>query len=234
MDIERAGARAVPAVENVAVEGWTVSIGRGAVNRMNSVTTFGVVPWDMFEAVEAVERRYRARRRAVMFRLTEADEELDDLLYARGYERSAEVVVMARPATDQRLSPDVKVTRAATPTFVDDLSRLGGYSELRASEIGESLGALTLPYAVLRIGPDAIGVGVVDRNLVGLFDIAVAPEHRRDGLGRRITEALIGWGHAEGAGRAYLQVHSQNQPAIALYLSLGFEETHRYWYRTRD
>ena len=43
-----------------------------------------------------------------------------------------------------------------------------------------------------------------------------------------MTAALLGWGAAQGAGRCYLQVESDNAPALALYASLGFTRHHRY------
>lgn len=232
IEIEKRSVRAVPAVEAATIEGWHVPFGRGEVRRMNAVTTFGIVPWDLFETVELVERRYSARHRPAWFRLTDLDEELDDLLYARGYDRSAETLVMKGPVEGQ---PDDTVTMlgAVTSRWLDDLGRLGEYTELRVTEIGEGLGALTLPHGAFRIEDHAVGLAVVDGLWVGLFDIAVEPDQRRQGFATRISLAMLDWASSAGATRSYLQVMSDNAPAISLYESLGFEASHRYWYRTK-
>ena len=53
----------------------------------------------------------------------------------------------------------------------------------------------------------------------------------RQGLGRAITAALIGWGIDAGATRSYLQVSSDNDAAVALYSDLGYWLHHDYHYR---
>jgi N-acetylglutamate synthase len=238
-EVERVALRATPAVESTTLDGWHLPFGRGQVRRMNAVTTFGIASWDSFEAVERIERRCGSRRRPVIFRLTALDAELDDLLFARGYEKSGAVSVMTAPARG-RHDDAVAWTGAVTPGWLTDLERLGGYSEARVAEIGESLSGLTLPHAVFRIGQGeasataAVGMAVLDAGWVGLFDVAVDPEHRRRGLGTAITSAMLSWGAERGAASAYLQVVADNTAAVSLYSGLGFAELYRYWYRTLE
>lgn len=232
LEIERRAIRAVPAVESTTIEGWHVPFGRGEVRRMNAVTTFGIVPWEPLDTIEMVERRYAGRHRPSWFRLTPLDGVVDDLLYARGYDRSAETLVMRGPV-DGESDPDVTAVGAVTPNWLEALARLGEYSELRIAEIGEGLGALDLRHGAFRLGDDAVGLGVVDTGWVGLFDIAVSPEQRRRRLGTRISRAMLAWAAEQGAIDAYLQVMADNTAAVAMYERLGFEVSHRYWYRTK-
>jgi ribosomal protein S18 acetylase RimI-like enzyme len=58
-----------------------------------------------------------------------------------------------------------------------------------------------------------------DRAWIG--GIGVVPSARRHGLGRQLLEAVI----AEAPGSVSLEVLVQNEPAIGLYESLGFERT---------
>lgn len=231
-EIERCSVRAVPPVESAGIEGWHLAIGRGQVMRMNSVTTFGIVPWEPLEAIESVERRYASRSRPAWFRMTELDAQIDDLLFARGYERSLEVIVMTADAAGEP-DEEVSMLTAATPSWTADLGRLGASSELRTAEIAEGLSALTLPHGAFRIDDRAVGLAVIDGRWVGLFDLAVGIEHRRRRLGARISRAMLAWANERGAARAYLQVTADNVPAIRLYEHLGFEERYRYWYRMK-
>ena len=53
--------------------------------------------------------------------------------------------------------------------------------------------------------------------------IAVLPEFRRRGLGRQLLEILLAACRETGTRDTYLEVRVSNEPAIALYRSLGFE-----------
>lgn len=53
--------------------------------------------------------------------------------------------------------------------------------------------------------------------------IAVLPEYRRRGLGRQMLEILFAACRETGTRDTYLEVRVSNEPAIALYRSMGFE-----------
>lgn len=84
--------------------------------------------------------------------------------------------------------------------------------------------------AVVRVGDRARGVAAYDRDWVGFRGIEVAPEHRRQGLGRAVLAALLEWGAERGATTAYLQVLGDNTAALGLYDGLGFTTHHAYRY----
>jgi GNAT superfamily N-acetyltransferase len=84
--------------------------------------------------------------------------------------------------------------------------------------------------ATVRIGDRASGVAAYDRDWVGFRSIEVDPEHRRQGWGLAVMDALLEWGAERGATTAYLQVLGDNEPAIALYEGLGFTTHHAYGY----
>jgi ribosomal protein S18 acetylase RimI-like enzyme len=79
--------------------------------------------------------------------------------------------------------------------------------------------------------PVAFALGVVDGDHVGLFDVLVAPQARRRGLARRLTQSIGAWGRQHGARYAYLQVVASNAAALPLYADLGFETVYSYAYR---
>ena len=63
-------------------------------------------------------------------------------------------------------------------------------------------------------------------------DLTVQPAARRRGLARTMMAGLTGWAAERGASVMLLQVISDNEPAQALYRSLGFEPHHAYRYLT--
>jgi len=56
-----------------------------------------------------------------------------------------------------------------------------------------------------------------------LHNLAVSPDFRGQGLGRRLLRLALGLGGRRGAAKAHLEVRRSNSPAIALYTSEGFE-----------
>lgn len=56
-----------------------------------------------------------------------------------------------------------------------------------------------------------------------LHNLAVSPDFRGQGLGRRLLRVALGLGGRRGAATAHLEVRRSNSPAIALYTSEGFE-----------
>ncbi|MBJ7222630.1 MULTISPECIES: ribosomal protein S18-alanine N-acetyltransferase [unclassified Brenneria] len=69
-----------------------------------------------------------------------------------------------------------------------------------------------------------------------LFNIAVHPDHQRQGLGRRLLEHLIQEMETRGIVTLWLEVRASNQRALALYNSLGFNEVslRRDYYPTAE
>lgn len=70
-----------------------------------------------------------------------------------------------------------------------------------------------------------------------LMDIAVAPEYRGQGIGRRLLWDLAADAHAMGAERITLEVRPSNTEALGLYMSCGFDivgRRHGYYPETSE
>ncbi|MFM7334533.1 MAG: GNAT family N-acetyltransferase [Tabrizicola sp.] len=55
-----------------------------------------------------------------------------------------------------------------------------------------------------------------------LLTLAVSPDARRRGLGRKLVARFLYQARLRGAEHAFLEVSAENRPAIALYESAGF------------
>jgi ribosomal protein S18 acetylase RimI-like enzyme len=91
-------------------------------------------------------------------------------------------------------------------------------------------------YASIRMDGDVVGcgLGVLQAGYLGVFDIVVDADHRRQGNGSRLMRALLAWSMQQGAHTAYLQVMWDNEPALRMYEELGFREKYQYWYRIEE
>ena len=65
--------------------------------------------------------------------------------------------------------------------------------------------------------------------------LMVAGTHRRQGIGRALMEQAVLWARSAGVRKLELHVFPHNDPAIALYESMGFErEGYRKGHYRRD
>ncbi|MEJ2219164.1 MAG: GNAT family N-acetyltransferase [Gemmatimonadota bacterium] len=62
---------------------------------------------------------------------------------------------------------------------------------------------------------------------VAVLTVAVAPDRRRQGVGRELMRRGYGWAREVGVRKLSLNVRASNAGAIALYRSEGFEEEGR-------
>jgi ribosomal-protein-alanine N-acetyltransferase len=76
-------------------------------------------------------------------------------------------------------------------------------------------------------GPDGVLLGyVVTRVTVPeseILNVAVAPGHRRGGIGRALVRAAVAALAERGAGQVHLEVRASNRAALGLYRNEGFE-----------
>ena len=71
----------------------------------------------------------------------------------------------------------------------------------------------------------ALGRAVADE--AEILTITTDPQHRRQGLARRVLVDFEAMARHRGAKRIFLEVAADNRTAIALYLAHNYEETGR-------
>jgi ribosomal protein S18 acetylase RimI-like enzyme len=86
------------------------------------------------------------------------------------------------------------------------------------------------------VGGDVVASGRagLDGDWVGVHAFGVDEAHQRQGLGKLVIAELLEWGAEQGAGTAWLHVETDNEPALALYESLGFVTHHVCRYLAAD
>jgi N-acetylglutamate synthase len=118
----------------------------------------------------------------------------------------------------------------------DTLFQLGSVASVRRALRSAAHADVSLSFegttAKAVIPGKAQGVAAYADDWVGFRGLEVAHQHRRQGLARTIMAALLEWGAELGATTAYLQVLGDNEPALALYGSMGFQTHHAYAYLT--
>jgi len=239
--IEELALNAWQSLQTLVYDGWVLRFANGYTKRANSVNPLYASCLDVAEKIEACERLYRARNLDVVFKMTGATQpaHLDEMLSARGYRRDSPTSVQLADliGTDTRTENSILVTETLTEAWLSDFMRLSGVNPSRRATLEQMLCGSPLLNGFFALRRDAqtiaCGLGVVQNECVGLFDIVTDANFRNQGHGQTLVQNILAWGKAHGARTAYLQVMLNNAPALRLYAKLGFTEIYQYWYRIK-
>jgi len=240
VELEQIAANAWVAQETERLGGWLLRANAGVTRRANSVLPLGppVIPLD--EAIEKVIDFYKERNLTPRFQMAETSKppELDRDLSDRGFSVGLQVemhTVAINHITKREPLIDVHVSNDVTDSWMSVYEESSGYdaSTMETRKALMKRTPLHKAFALAKIDREPAGVGfaVVEGKWLGLFNIAVHPSMRGRGVAVAVNIALANWGHQRGARSAYLQVESENLPALKLYEKLGFQHVYTYWYR---
>ncbi len=245
-------ARGWPPVESERLGDWTLRASGGFTRRANSVLPLGDPGLPLDAALDHVTAWYARRGLPAHLQVATGAEGTDEPLAAaldeRGWRRevSAEVRIAGlAPAADAAQEAHAGHTAGQGAAAAVALSRtvdaawLARYRRSRAAspEVTSVLGGGPSVWFASVPGegaPAAVGRCVVDGRWAGFAAVEVDPARRREGLASAVMAALARQALAEGASAAYLQVESDNEPALALYERLGFAPHHRYHHYRPD
>lgn len=236
--LEELALAAWPAHMTVLDDGWVIRLTGGYTKRANSVTVLTPSTRGVADKITNAESLFIRQSLTPIFRLTAlADPGLEAILDERGYRRAEESVVMVAPLANvaTTASSQVIVSDGVSPAWVAAYAQLQHINPPHTVALQRMMAAIATSHATAQIVADGtiigFGLGVVDRGIMGVFEVLTHPSARRQGIARQIMTALMGWGRANGAGESYLQVVGTNAAAIQLYDSLGYQDVYRYWYR---
>lgn len=80
----------------------------------------------------------------------------------------------------------------------------------------------------------ASGLGILDRDHIGVYAIYVDPSCRRKHFGKAIVNTILMEGEKKGYHKAYLQCVKGNIPAKTMYETFGFRTLYETWFRVKD
>ena len=233
-----------PALQVMLYDGWVLRFADGYTRRANSVSPLYASSQDIEEKIRRCEHFYRRRGLSAIFKMTVESfpASLDNLLAQKGYTVEAPTSVQTLDLGNieiisQPAHLEVELTEAwlANQCWLNaSSSSVAEEQQLIQQQILQNIVPATC-FASVDEGSEVVacGMGVLEGELLGIFDVATAKEHRRRGHGRQLMLNLLWWGKRNGARTAYLQVMLDNPPALSLYEKLGFREVYQYWYRVK-
>ncbi|MCR9279941.1 MAG: GNAT family N-acetyltransferase [Pseudomonadaceae bacterium] len=233
--VEEAALNAWPSLHQVLYDGWLLRFSRGFTKRANSIVPLYESTRAIAEKVRYCENLYARERLTTIFRLTSLPEQLAlrQQLSDRGYTAFDLTHVLYLPLAELH-EPETDFHRLDIDDWLSIYARMTGVDAATQQLHGLLLKGIRSECCFGAVKQDgrvlALGLAVLEEELVGLFDVVTDPNHRQQGHGRTLISALTGWGGRSGAQGAYLQMLADNRAASALYVSLGFSRLHSYEY----
>jgi GNAT superfamily N-acetyltransferase len=239
---EEISMNAWPALQTVLYDGWILRFAGGYTRRANSVNPIYHSTIDVYQKIEYCRGFYAAKGMRTFFKITSEvhPPDLDKILETKGFTREAETSVQTIGFAQLAIKDYglVRIVTSLDDFWIDNFFRLSGAVSENKKTLKAMLRNIKMPKCFAYIKEKnvivACGLGVLEQDVIGLFDIVVAPGFRGKGYGSRILQGILLWGKNEGAKVGYLQVMVDNKTALALYGKLGFKEMYRYWYRVQE
>ncbi len=241
--IEDLSLNAWPSHQMELYDGWILRFSHFYTHRTNSVEQFGTSTLTWREKIPYCEAAYRHWGTPTIFKISPlVSKDFDYILENRNYEiqhTTNVMVVDLEKAVLDAPTDSVSVSRFIQKDWIDTLLELNGTTNAIHKAI--------VPTMYRAIAKDTIcvsiqwqgtiigtGLGILDRDYVGVYAIHVREDFRKRGLARSLCTCILKEGIEKGAKKAYLQVVAGNDPALLLYQSLGFENFYTYWFRVNN
>lgn len=238
--IEDLSLNAWPSHQMELYDGWILRFSHFYTHRTNSVEQFGISSLSWREKITHCEAVYKRWGTPTIFKISPlVSKDFDYILENRNYEiqhmtdvmvLDLECVALDTPIDEVLISPTIE------REWIDSLLELNGTTNpIHKSIVPTMYNAIardTVCVSIRRAGKIiGTGLGILDRDFVGIYAIHVDEAYRKQGLARALCTCILKEGIKHGAKKAYLQVVEGNIPALSLYQSMGFETLYTYWFR---
>lgn len=239
--IEEVSMNAWPALESMLYDGWILRFGKGYTRRANSISPIYQSTQDIDTKIKKCEEIYNSKGLKAIYKITTAvfPENLDSLLENQGYacEAATSVQVLELDNIDNPSNTNLLIDSKLTEEWLGEYCLANSVSGSNKGTLKSILENIIPKHCFLTLKEDGINVafalGVIENEIIGLFDIVVKKDFRNKGYGKQLVVNLLHYGRQNGAKKAYLQVMLDNPPALSLYSKLGFKEVYKYWYRVK-
>lgn len=238
--IEEYSLNAWPALTTLLLDGWLLRFAEGYTKRANSIQAIysGENEYSMDEKISQCELQYSQQGLDTIFKITPfVPENLDQVLLERSYELKEPSSVQVLSSLDAIKEPSI-LTVSFSSHLTEEWLDVSDLTPANEQVITQMLGRLPLNKGFFILYnesvPVASGLGVIEQDYVGLYDIVTVPAYRNQGYGEQLILNILAWAKKQGATKGYLQVVQSNAPAIRLYEKLNYVEVYTYWYRCKS
>ncbi|GIN72899.1 N-acetyltransferase GCN5 [Bacillus sp. J14TS2] len=239
--IEELSLNAWPSLSSMVYDGWLLRFSNGYTKRANSVNPIYTSAVDIDKKIHYCEHIFADRNLKPVFKMTELayPDRLDMTLEGHGYTviDQTSVQLLSLSNLKDPLIDSVKWEERVKDEWLNQFCKFNQQNECNRVIMKQMLSMIIPKTCFISLYNKetvvACGLGVLEREYLGVFDIVTDPQWRNRGFAEQLMLNLLKWGKKNGAEFAYLQVVLNNRPALNLYSKLGFQEKYQYWYRVK-
>ncbi|UCG02310.1 MAG: GNAT family N-acetyltransferase [Candidatus Heimdallarchaeota archaeon] len=236
-----------PAKEYFFLNGWILRFTDGATSRANSVLLLYYFGSHLEEDISLVEKTYQIHNLPTKFMLHDyyAPSELKSKLMTLNYQIDPIVDIMGNKIDNLH-----QISSSKEYNYINYTDKPKEWSEAfirletnRSFE--EKRGILGImdriifpkkEYFAATTGNRIVGIvlGVVERHYLGIMDLIVDPNYRRQGIATSLLNMVVEWARECGCNHIFLQVVRENHSAVSLYRKMNFKRLYSYFYMTKE
>lgn len=243
--VEDAGLNASAPPQQRWLDGWLVRYLPGKARRARCINAVAHGRIPLSDKLAMAAEVYRDAGLPMIFRLTRFTQPpaLDAELAKLGFslvDTTRVMVCAALPSGPKRpLPPGTHWATLQSAAFAEAVGALRSSPPEHRASHALRLQHSPVPYQGYAIRSDTDGTVLAcgqfarEADLVGLYDVFTLESARGQGLASLLCEHMLSVSASNGAKIGYLQVDSENKPALAVYRRLGFAEAYSYHYRER-
>ncbi|MFD1136617.1 GNAT family N-acetyltransferase [Paenibacillus urinalis] len=230
-----------PSLSTLLYGGWLLRLANGFTKRANSIHPLYHSAGETARKITECEKLYAANGLPAVFKITpfihpaELDSTLDQAGYSVVDVTSVQTVDLAHIRKPRLTS--VQIYECPHDEWLNDYYKLNQVKAADRITMERMLSNIKTRRGFISLYDDeqvvACGLGVVEREYIGLYDIVTDARYRNRGFGEQMILNLLSWGKDHGARFSYLAVIANNAPALRLYSKIGYTENYKYWYRVR-
>lgn len=235
-EIEYAGFRSWPSIEETVNDGVVLRYSHGYTKRANSATVTLPQKGNYAALVSRCESYFEEKGLPCIFRLPSFcnNQPLDRYLDRCDYKAIDRSLILYRSLAGASFESSNLIMKNCHEW-------MASYCRIRDMDINQHSAHMEIlqrikdkvVMAVLLDNNEevACGIGVISNGYFGVFDVVSKQTARKMGHGTKLMNGMLNWAMLNGATKAYLQVVADNHAAISLYKKLGYQNCYEYWYR---
>ena len=241
--IEELSFNAWPSYKTELYDDWLLRYSDFYTHRTNCVNIIGASKIPLEEKVDYCEANYKRLHTPSIFKINPIfHSELNQYLKTQGYEVEHETDTYVLSLQDLLVpnssSFTVELQDFISPDWIKDLFRLNKTTNPSHHAIVPKMyEAIPRDVISARIRLEgntiATGLGIMERDHMGIYAIYVGESYRGKGLAKTVCSALLSAAQERGLHHAYLQVVKDNFIAKKVYEDLGFRYQYSYWFRVK-